>query len=382
MELRLKRAASRRIPKSLVPMNVVGDNDARRSLLRIGDHVVARPDRGARHLRAARDLLLRRPPPSVKAPAHLSRGLGRPTAAAARRIAVDRRPTSTLAIQGPPGSGKTYTGARMIVDLIAPGGASASPRTATRSSATCWRGRRAAARACDPGADRAEGTDRTTIVDVARVGRDGERGGRPDCRRRRYDVVGRHALAVGPDGMRGSWTSCSSTRPTRCPSPTSSPCRGAAHALVLLGDPQQLDQPIQGTHPPGGGGRRSGTCSATHDTMPARARPVPGAHLAAASRDRRVHVEGVLRAKLDSQARARAQGPRRRSLAGSGFAGCPSNTPATTRLDRGGAAIADLIHGARQSGSTMDRCQGRPAAADARRHPRRHAVQRPGRRDR
>ena len=37
-----------------------------------------------------------------------------------------------LAIQGPPGAGKTYTGAHMILDLLGEtGSGSASPRTAT-----------------------------------------------------------------------------------------------------------------------------------------------------------------------------------------------------------------------------------------------------------
>ena len=55
--------------------------------------------------------------------------------AAGSRLALDQ---TTLPIQGPPGSGKTYTGARMICTLL--GGrasGSASRRPATRSSATC-----------------------------------------------------------------------------------------------------------------------------------------------------------------------------------------------------------------------------------------------------
>ena len=66
--------------------------------------------------RAARDLLLRCPP-------RLTREiLGKeedPTALASRLVlSLDN---SVLPIQGPPGSGKTYTGARMIVDLLKEG---------------------------------------------------------------------------------------------------------------------------------------------------------------------------------------------------------------------------------------------------------------------
>ena len=45
---------------------------------------------------------------------------GEAGSAAARRLATQLDAT-TLPIQGPPGSGKTYTGARMIVDMILDG---------------------------------------------------------------------------------------------------------------------------------------------------------------------------------------------------------------------------------------------------------------------
>ena len=44
----------------------------------------------------------------------------RPTSQAGRRLALALDRTA-LAIQGPPGSGKTYTGARMIVSMVKAG---------------------------------------------------------------------------------------------------------------------------------------------------------------------------------------------------------------------------------------------------------------------
>ena len=69
--------------------------------------------------RAARDLLLGRPP-RVGQAAGAAPPRGR-TALERRdgsRLALDH---TMLAIQGPPGSGKTYTGARMVCALLAAG---------------------------------------------------------------------------------------------------------------------------------------------------------------------------------------------------------------------------------------------------------------------
>ena len=68
--------------------------------------------------RAARDLLLHLNPRLV--PGNTLRKPGESTVACARRVvlALDG---GVLAIQGPPGAGKTFTGARMIVDLVRAG---------------------------------------------------------------------------------------------------------------------------------------------------------------------------------------------------------------------------------------------------------------------
>jgi uncharacterized protein len=73
--------------------------------------------------RAVRDLLLRQPPriqgSGGNVPLSLTRD-GETGSEAARRLACALDGT-TLAIQGPPGSGKTYSGARMILELVADG---------------------------------------------------------------------------------------------------------------------------------------------------------------------------------------------------------------------------------------------------------------------
>src|SRR5690606_13711219 len=70
--------------------------------------------------RAAKDLLMRRPPLLVDGSSGACINPGEEPTDAAIRIAqnLDR---SYLAIQGPPGSGKTYTGAHMIIALVQAG---------------------------------------------------------------------------------------------------------------------------------------------------------------------------------------------------------------------------------------------------------------------
>ena len=88
------------------------------SLMRLGawvaDHGLTAPGR----YRAARDLLLRLPP---RVDGHAGGDLRLPGESgidAARRLVLLLDQT-VLGIQGPPGSGKTVTGARMILDLVA-----------------------------------------------------------------------------------------------------------------------------------------------------------------------------------------------------------------------------------------------------------------------
>ncbi len=89
------------------------------ALFRIGTWVKTNGLDAPGAYRAARDLLLRRPPRLMDGAGALVHS-GESTVDAAKRIAVSLD-HSVLAIQGPPGAGKTYTGARMICELIRQG---------------------------------------------------------------------------------------------------------------------------------------------------------------------------------------------------------------------------------------------------------------------
>ncbi len=89
---------------------VLGD-----ALYRLGDWIEFNGVDASGPHRAARDLLLRQPPRFGGGSTLLQ--AGESTVDAAKRI-VGLLDKSTLAVQGPPGTGKTYAGARMMCELI------------------------------------------------------------------------------------------------------------------------------------------------------------------------------------------------------------------------------------------------------------------------
>ena len=108
-------------PTSLVPKDLIPTKELRSSLMRMGEWVAEHGiDADVGPYRAARDLLLRRPPRAGQVRgARLQPGGDDPTEVAVRvATALD---DSALPIQGPPGSGKTYTGAQMVLALVAAG---------------------------------------------------------------------------------------------------------------------------------------------------------------------------------------------------------------------------------------------------------------------
>ena len=104
------------LPRSLVPEGVVPSEELAESLLRTGHWVAANglgeidpDDSAAAGMAAVRALLLRRPPDAGQGPGAPLRRAGETALEAATRIALTA-PGGILPIQGPPGSGKTYTG--------------------------------------------------------------------------------------------------------------------------------------------------------------------------------------------------------------------------------------------------------------------------------
>ena len=96
-----------------------GVDDHVDSLFELGEWVRDNGIDAVGRFRAARDLLLRRPPRLLRGETIAAKSGEEPKITASRiACALDE---SVFAIQGPPGAGKTYTGARMICELVKQG---------------------------------------------------------------------------------------------------------------------------------------------------------------------------------------------------------------------------------------------------------------------
>lgn len=238
-------------PTSLVPFEFFGPKEQQESLLRIGTWVADHGIDAEGPYRAARDILLRRPPRAGQPAGHAIRGKGEEAVAAAVRsvLALDR---STLPIQGPPGSGKTYTGAQMVLALV---------KTGHRVGVTA-NSHKVIGHFLDEVAREAK------MGGIAvRIGQKTDKDGDASCAAakpfdenadlsralasRALDVAGGTAWVWSREEFAGSLDVLFVDEAGQIALANALAVSPAARNLVLLGDPQQLDQPLQGTHPPG-----------------------------------------------------------------------------------------------------------------------------------
>ncbi|MBA3235003.1 MAG: TM0106 family RecB-like putative nuclease, partial [Chloroflexi bacterium] len=225
------------------------------ALLRVADCVLASGIEGPGPYRAARDLLLGRPPriAGVSDEADL-RGLDEPILAAAERLALGLDAT-TLPIQGPPGTGKTYTGARMIVRLLAEGrrvGITAQSHKAISNLLTevCTAAldqpvRLRAIQKCDTG-DEVRGFDAVTLTNDNKAVEEA-------LAARAVNLVAGTSFLFARPEMEGTLDVLFVDEAGQLALANAVAVGGCADSLVLLGDPNQLPQVSQGVHPDGVG---------------------------------------------------------------------------------------------------------------------------------
>ncbi len=205
--------------------------------------------------RAARDLLLGRPPRIVGiAEGTELRGPDEPILAAAQRLALGLDAT-TLPIQGPPGTGKTYTGARMIVRLLAEGrrvGITAQSHKAISNllGEVCRASLDASVRLraiqkCDTG-DEVRGFDAVTLTDDNKAVDQALAAGAVNL------VAGTAFLFARPE-LEGTLDVLFVDEAGQLALANAVAVGGSADSIVLLGDPNQLPQVSQGVHPDGVG---------------------------------------------------------------------------------------------------------------------------------
>ena len=223
-----------------------------KALYRIGAWVEANGLDAAGPYRAARDLLLRYPPRLVGGSAVLVTP-GEETANAAKRLGtvLDH---SLLAIQGPPGAGKTYTGARMICELVRQGKRVGITATSHKVISNLLRE-----------VVKAAGEEKlTNLKCVQKVKKEDKPEHDPPHIQTTVDtketlaafLAGAHVLA----GTGWLWAQEDYFEAVdelfvdeagQMSLANVIAVSHAAKSLVLLGDPQQLEQPLRGSHPEG-----------------------------------------------------------------------------------------------------------------------------------
>ena len=258
-------------PEAIVPLDIIGDQDHRAALLRFGEWVAEfGVTSDEREWRAGRDLLLQLPPRCGQ-PAMAALRLDDETdLAAACRLVADLD-GGTLAIQGPPGSGKTHTGARMIVRILQSGkqvGISATSHKVISNFLT------KVLEAADEigGVDlRAAQKVSEGVVGVAddRVAVSGDNAWiRAGLAGGTLNLVAGTSWLWAPEKSDGLLDVLFVDEAGQMSLANVLAMSGATRSIVLLGDPQQLDQPLQGAHPPGADRSALAHVLGEHDTMP------------------------------------------------------------------------------------------------------------------
>ncbi len=120
LDLQWSRRYPRPHPTSLIPRGPVVADAQKGALERIGEWVAVNGIAASGSYRAARDLLLGKPPRADQPTGMPLVAPGEPVDLAARRL-IRSLDETVLPVQGPPGAGKTYIGAEMILELVRAG---------------------------------------------------------------------------------------------------------------------------------------------------------------------------------------------------------------------------------------------------------------------
>ena len=243
--VRVKRgnASAPLVPEGMAQKQVIGARVLQRSLARLGESALRGEDSlGLR--------LLRRRTPLVP-----PREAGESAGDLMHRVGMALH-GEVLAVQGPPGSGKSYTGARLVRSLLDAGlrvGVTAQAhRVVADLMASVERpGVRKDGRKATEGLVRVVSTN----GDVDRALAEGQR------------FVGGTAWLWSREEMRGSVDVLVVDEAGQFSLANAAAVAQAARSMVLLGDPQQLRSPTNGTHPHGAGVSALEHLVGDHDTI-------------------------------------------------------------------------------------------------------------------
>jgi predicted RecB family nuclease len=241
----------------------VGAKDITEARLELADDVVRRGLGADGRYRAARDLLLGTVGRTQHGFDARRREPEAPLAAASRlALALDG---GVLPVQGPPGAGKTYTAARAILALVAAGQRVAVTALSHKAIGNLLAEVVGAARAAGVdvgvghrGSDVPDGVEAYASYDELEA----------DLAAGRLHVIGGTAWAWTRPGFREAFDTVVIDEAGQFSLATALSVATAGRNLLLLGDPQQLTQPIQGTHPGGAEVSALEHLLAGHPTLP------------------------------------------------------------------------------------------------------------------
>ena len=233
-------------PKAVFAHTYVNAQVLKDSLVRLGGYVAQHGLRGEGPYRAARDLLLKEAPRVTGQELHRE---GETTVEAAMRL-CGYLVHGILPIQGPPGAGKTFTGARMICELVRRGktvGITANSHKVIRNliDATIEAADEmdVQLQCCHKAAEMEEPRHRLSFAKsnedlFAALGTGVSVGGGTAWLWSRPEAFQDVDVLFVDEAAQMSLANVLAVSQ-------------AARTVVLIGDPQQLDQPMQGSHPDG-----------------------------------------------------------------------------------------------------------------------------------
>jgi predicted RecB family nuclease len=246
------------------PFNVKEHAEA---LFRIGEWVATKGVDASGKYRAGRDLLLRKAPRLARGETLEARAGESPKATACRIAGALK--DSVFAIQGPPGAGKTFTGARMICELVGKGkkiGVTALSHKVIR-------------KLLEEVLDAANEADQTGVKCMQRSD---EQEWSEDIAIARKNEEAWGVLESGKANVVGGtswlWTPAAAFESVDVLFIDEAGQMGladvlavsqAAKSLVLIGDPQQLERPLKGSHPDGAEKSALEHLLGEHKTIPA-----------------------------------------------------------------------------------------------------------------